>query len=243
MVILGVCALARGVSMEAIDGLPSGKVIILNGKWELNTGEGSDYMEYRFCIPESADGSLLLCMKTYLTEFQVLLDDEPLYSFSDVYSMQGRSQHMVRIPWNSQGRQIIVQVAQDSYASAKGQDQIGNAYLGEVHGVALQLLRDNLYALIFAIFALLLGMGSVIVGGWLRENIMAEMQHCLISFGLFVLITGIWVLTDSELLLFVTNKVAAVSLISFTSFMIMPVFLLEFINQILGGNRVILVLR
>lgn len=243
MAVLGILALARGLSMETIDGLSSGRVIMLNGQWEAAADEGTGRVEYRFRIPESAGGSLMLCMKTYLPEFQVLLDGASIYSFSDAYAMKGRSQHIVRLPLNSQGRTLAIQTEQGGYVSAVGQSRIGNAYLGAEHEIALKLLRDNLYALIFMIFSLLLGLGSVVAGFWLKKSISAEMLHCVVSFGVFVLITGLWVLTDSELLLFVTNRVAAVSLVSFFSFMIMPVFLLDFINYILGGNRAVGVLR
>lgn len=243
MAVLGILALARGLSMDAIDGLSSGGVIMLNDQWEAAADEGAESVEYRFRIPESAGGPLVLCMKTYLPEFQVLLDGKPVYSFSDAYAMGGRSQHMVRLPLNSRGRTLAVRTGQDSHASAVGQSRMGNACLGAEHEIALKLLRDNLYALIFAVFSLLLGLGSAVAGFWLRKSISADMLRCTVSFGLFVLVTGLWVLTDSELLLFVTGRVAAVSLVSFFSFMIMPVFLLDFINYILGGNRAVDILR
>lgn len=115
--------------------------------------------------------------------------------------------------------------------------------MGEEHEVVIKLLRDNLYALIFTVFALLLGAGVLIAACWLRKGISGEMLRCLAGFGAFILTTGVWVLTDSELLLLVTNRVAVVSLISFVSFMVMPAFLLCFIKYILGGKRIFDVLR
>lgn len=236
-------ALLRGLSIKAVDGLSVGRVVMLNDQWELTADAGMDGVEYSFRILESAGTAQMLCMKTYLPEFQVLLDGETIYSFSDIYAMQGRSQHIIRIPQNSEGKLLVIRIEQSGDARSTGKSQIGNAYLGAEREVALKLLWDNLHALIFAVFALLVGMGTGIAGFWMRKSISADMLHCVISFGLFVLITGIWVLTDSELLLFVTNRVAAVSLLSFFSFMIMPVFLLDFINDILGGNRAIDVLH
>lgn len=64
--------------------------------------------------------------------------------------------------------------------------------------MVLKLLWDNLYALIFAIFAFLLGTGTLIAACWLRKSLLKEMLHSLVSFGMFILTTGIWVLTDSR---------------------------------------------
>lgn len=103
LAILGLLALARGFSMETVDGLSLGEVITLSDKWEISTNEETGGTEYRFRIPEGAGASLLLYMKTYLPEFRVLLENEPICSFADIHAVQGRSQHMVRLPRNSLG--------------------------------------------------------------------------------------------------------------------------------------------
>lgn len=194
-------------------------------------------MEYHYRIPQDTGGTLLLYLKTYLPEFQVFLDGESIYSFSDTCAVQGRSQHIIRLPPDSQEKLLTVRASGGS-DSAAGQGRIGNAFLGEEHEVVLRLLRDNLYALFFTVFALLLGTGILIAACWLRKGLSKEMLRSLASFGAFILTAGVWVLTDSELLLLVTNQVAVVALISFVSFMVMPAFLLRFIRFILGGKQI-----
>lgn len=49
-------------------------------------------------------------------------------------------------------------------------------------------------------------------------------------------------MTDSELLLLITDKRAIVSLVSFVTFMVMPVGILKFINYMLGENRILEIL-
>lgn len=246
--LLFVASLGLSVSVHAfsvgtdIEGLSQGRVTVLNGQWELNTETKTGNPEYSCRIPEDAGDSLMLCMKTYIPEFQLLVDGTPVYSFSDVYVTQGRSQHMIRLPQNSQGKQISIQLKQGNAIDTIKENRLGDSYLGEEHEVAIKLLRDNWYALLFTVFSFLIGAGALIIGCWLIKGISKEMRHCLMCFGIFVLITGVWVLTDSELLLFVTGKVEAVSLISFISFMIMPVFLLLFLQYILGENRVFSIL-
>ena len=234
MAVLGVFALAQAYSMEAVASLTPDNILPLDGQWEQVTDDGCT--QYRFRVPDNAGSNLLLCLKTYLEDFQVFLDDASIYAFTDIYGTQGRSLHMIQLPLDSPGKLLTVQARQHDTRAA-GIRQIGSAYLGAEHDVTMKLLHDNLYALFFVIFALLLGLGTIAAGRWMRNSISKKMQHCLICFGAFVLITGTWVLTDSELLLFFTGRVAVVSLISFVSFMIMPVFLLKFIDDILGQHQ------
>lgn len=239
LLLLGILGLARGLSAPPLEGLSAGRAAVLNGQWEVAADPQTGIMEYRCRIPPDTGGALLLYLKTYLPEFQVLLDGALLYAYpGDTDAAQGRSQHIVRLPADS--REKLLAVRTDS---AGGQGRFGNAFLGEEHEVVIKLLRDNLYALIFTVFALLLGAGVLIAACWLRKGISGEMLRCLAGFGAFILTTGVWVLTDSELLLLVTNRVAVVALISFVSFMVMPAFLLCFIKYILGGKRIFDVLR
>lgn len=238
MAILGILALWVGFTVEPIGNkLSPAQVTSLNNQWDILIQGESGAAEYRYLIPENTDDSLWLYLKTYLQEFQMLLDGDVFYSFSDTYDMGNRSQHIVNLPQNAQGRVLAVWTESTNAASAE-RNQIGNAYLGEENAVLTKLLGDNLYALIFLIFTILLGAMMLITTLWTRKSSSGGLSGSLLNFSVFVLITGVWVLTDSELLLFVTNKVAAVSLISFVSFMIMPVFLLRFINSILGEKRI-----
>lgn len=237
LLLLGILGLARGLSMPPLAGLSAGRAAVLNSQWEMAADPQTGITEYRCRIPPDTGGALLLYLKTYLPEFQVLLDGELLYAYPGTDAAQGRSQHIIRLPSDSQEKVLAVRTDSGSY-SATGQGRFGNAFLGEEHEVVIKLLRDNLYALVFTVFALLLGAGVLIAACWLRKGLSREMLRSLASFGAFILTTGVWVLTDSELLLLVTNRVAVVSLISFVSFMVMPAFLLRFIKYILGGKQI-----
>ena len=64
--------------------MASDRDVVLNDRWEMTNSEQTGDLEYRCRIPEDTGDTLCLYMKTYLPEFELLLDDEPLYSFSDI---------------------------------------------------------------------------------------------------------------------------------------------------------------
>ena len=87
LAVLGILALGAGFSMEPVgDKLSPAQVTTLDNQWEMLIQGESGATEYRYLIPEDADDSLWLCMKTYLSEFQLLLDGDAFYSFSDTYA-------------------------------------------------------------------------------------------------------------------------------------------------------------
>lgn len=237
MAVLGAAALAKGFAEEsAVERLTPGEVTVLNDRWSVQSPAEAGYVDYAFAIPEETGGALLLSMKTYLPKFQLLLDETPIYTFSDLYGVKGRSQHMIRLPQDAQGKTLVLRV-QDTDEYSAGTAQLGNACLGEKDEVLVKLLWDNLYALAFAIFALLLGGGMLAAAVSLKKSLSSDILRCQLYFGVFILVAGVWVVTDSELLLFVTDRVAVVSLISFVSFMVMPAFLLRFFHYLLGKQR------
>lgn len=234
---LGVLALAAGLKSDPVgEGLSPTRVTLLDNQWEAPLQEESGWTQYRYLISQGGGGSLCLYMKTYLTQFEVLLDGEVVHSFSSPSDKGVRSQHVVQLSPNADGKVLAVRFG-TADASSTQKKQVGSAYLGDVDALFSRLLLDNLYALIFLIFAVLAGAMLLIVAFWTRKSFFGALSGSLLNLSAFALITGVWVLTDSDLLLFWTNKTAAISLISFVSFMLMPIFLLRFLNYILGESR------
>lgn len=223
--LLAVCS--RAPSMGS---LSAQRVVRLNSQWE-QTESGA----YRYSIPEdSGPGPMIFLMKTYLRGFTLLLDGQAIYSHAS--SLNDRSYHIVALPQDAPGRTLVLQRT-DAPGTAAGNNRLGSAYLGSWNEIYISLLQDNLYALIFLIFALLAAGVLLAVAFHLRKQVEGPLHGGLLYLGLFILDTGIWVVTDSDLLLFVTGRVEAISLVSFASFLIMPVFLLRFIQFTLHESR------
>lgn len=210
----------------------SDKLILLNDKWEIHEIQGN-MLEYRYLIPEDNFGALRLCMKTYMPEFQVFLEEEKIYSFSDQNGIQGKNLHLISLPEKALGKEVIVRVKKTRMYPGKFRD-LGKGYLGEEDKVLIKMFRDHLYALIFSFFAFLFSFMSLFLACYLKNRLPENLYKAIIELGVFILLTGIWILTDSSLLLFWTDKTALIRFVAFTSFMSMPIFLLQFVYHMMG---------
>lgn len=217
------------------DRLDYKEAVMLDDKWEIH-GNG-EVREYEFTIPENMTGSLSLIMKTYLRDIHLLLDGEEFYSFYDRYGMDGGSRFIIRLPGQSEGKRLVLRTFRVDGFSVTNAPV--NAYLGERDSSAAWLFRSNLYALIFGLGSLIQGTGILSITLYMRKRGLGEINRGMAFLGGFILVTGVWVVTDSGLLLLFTNQVALVSMISFVSFWIMPIFLLQFVNFLLGRKPVL----
>ncbi|MDO4290715.1 MAG: diguanylate cyclase [Eggerthellaceae bacterium] len=220
-------------------------VVCLNDRWEQTSGDS-----YAFEIPESLDAHpLVLLMKTYAGNFSVLLDDEVLY----VHAADAgeRTYCVVDVPANSAGKTLTLELpAEDSLGGGTSSSQLGAAYLGEGNGVYLTLVRDNLYAAVFFVLSFLVAVAVAVTVARMRETRRAASEYGfahaigvarggLLDLSLFILVAGVWVLTDSDLLLLVGGYEEAIALVSFTSFMVMPAFLLRFVMNLFDENALL----
>lgn len=150
--------------------------------------------------------------------------------------MKGRSLHVIKLPENSQGKELLLRT-QKREGYKEEEKNLGKSYLGEEHDVFIRLFCDNAYAFFFGFFALLTSVLTLCLLFYFKDKLFDNLFKAIINLCIAIFITGIWVVTDSELLVFFTDKVTAVAFISYTSFMIMPVFLLQFIDNMLGKSK------
>ena len=71
-----------------------------------------------------------------------------------------------------------------------------------------------------------------------------KIYRALRNLGICILTEGIWVVTDSQILLLVTQHTSIIEQISFLSFFTLPFPLLEFLKEIMPGkHRMLSVMR
>ena len=225
--------LENGLSMANVEGLHMNGVVSMDGQWATEYDAQTGVTTYSAYIPECTE-TRLFCIMTRMPTFQVLLDGETIYTFSDSFFKRGFSAHTIRIPVGAQEMLLSVTVPQSDSLGQIGSMNNWSSYYGTDEQVALHLIKTNLYALVFSPIAIFIGLSMIISNKWVAREIFGNRDERLRSFGLFILLSGIWVLTDSDLLLFCTDRFAVVSLISSISFMLMPVLLLEFIGDTFG---------
>lgn len=101
----------------------------------------------------------------------------------------------------------------------------------------LKILWTNVYALVLSIVLILIGLGVLLILFVLRKTLDGGIRGAVWCLSEFILAAGVWTLTDSYFLSFVTAKTQTVALISYISFTTMFAFLFEFINDMMGKSR------
>ena len=134
------------------------------------------------------------------------------------------------------GERLTIQFfnASDQSVSAIEQSEV---WIGNRTGIYRMILLENLHAGIFAVFALLLGIIAIFSGIYMRSAWSRQMCQGLRSLGYFILDAGVWILTDSKLLLLFTQKTGVAELISFLAFFTLGIPLLEFTKKMLPGRE------
>lgn len=162
---------------------------------------------------------------------EVFLNGEKIYSYEDVYKEQGARRLWIEFPEDSSGKAITLRIEGKKATAARVLDS--PMYLGEKNAVLLESLTGGFYALIFAFFtfvlAFIIWVSKIVFGMKLSKNSLKKMRYL----ALFIVDTGVWVLTDSEILQFFTGKTAVVEIVSFLTFLFIPVFALLFIKEMM----------
>lgn len=231
-------ALVRSFGLESGSGMrPDSEVIILNNSWEKLPEDESGIFAagYACMIPPDCEGRLILSMENYWSDIRVFIDGQELFAYEDPYREKGVVRHWIELPDNAAGKTIIICSEQDSPLFE--QTVKGNSYLGTGEAVLYRFLNDNLYALVCGIFALILCVVLCVGGFYLKIRFTEGEFRGMVYLGLFILSAGCWIVSDSQLLQLFTDRTGLITLVSFLSFMIMPVFLIRFIKGLLIGSE------
>ena len=191
----------------------------------------ADAMEFSYPMDAARDEPTIL-LRSAWQKYQVLVDGNAVYTAS---SERNGAFHLFRLP---QGQELTVRFldcAPGSGAeSAVLQSQV---YFGSRSGIQWMILRENLYAVLFSGFALVLGIACLLAAYCMRRQHFGNLYGSVYSLGAYILLAGVWVLTDSKILLLVSQKAGLVGLISYLSFHALYLPLLQFTIGVLPEKR------
>ena len=106
-------------------------------------------------------------------------------------------------------------------------------YLGDSENVYTSILRKNLYAVIFMVLSVIVGVISLWAGIYMKKVWAKDTCKSLRSLGIYSICAGSWILTDSKIFLLIAQKTGMIEQISFLCFFFLPVPLLEFTKKIM----------
>lgn len=213
-----------------------GTIEKMEGDWSEAVPQGDNMVKITFSYEVPGDISLpdaYLYMNSYGTSFDVFVDGEERFLH---HGVQDGYAHLIKLGEANGGDQITLEFtvgAADNFLNLHRSD----LYLGDQAGITSQILRENAYVFVFCLFSAMLFVVVLILAAMFRKILQPEMYEALLSLGMFILTAGIWVLTDSRLLLLATSNVPTVALISYLAFFSMPMFMLRFVRQMVDIGR------
>lgn len=219
--------------------LPQSDILMINGKWDISKSERNNkkVLVYNYQIPDNQLDSGIFCMETYWSDFEVALDNSILYSYKDNYRDLGEKIHFVELPNNYRGKVLSLYIYYNDNVINDEKMFNCNAFIGCNNGVYIEFFRENLFALIFGIIALVMTLITFGVAAYFRNKLSVSLFRAGIWLGFYILCAGIWTVTDSKIMLLVSNKVGMITLISFLSFFCMPVIITQFVQEMLNDRK------
>lgn len=227
-------ALVKAYSVPPLEVIQrSEEKLLFEDAWKEESG--ADYQEYSCILPEDMDSDIALAVRGYHARLRVFLDGEEIYTFEDSHYENGNSWCFLTLPDGSGGSKLLMQIA--VYGNKYEQKLYNNIYLGEQNAVFLKIIKENAFALVVGSIINLTGiiilLGTILV----RKRVAQPVFEGLLSLSIFVILAGIWILTDSRILQLVSRRGAVITVVSFLAFMLMPYFLLQVVKKLMVHRK------
>ena len=226
-------AVVISVSMRAdqgIDLLEFGTAQAIEGNWTVQK-EGSESAVVFECQihDEQREDPEVVLLQSHWKSYELFVDDEVIYRTG-----AGRTGpvHLFSLP---AGKTLTIRFSGGDESTVRAIEQ-SQIYIGNRSGMLMMLIERNLYAAVFGLFSVLFGIVSLIFGFYMKPAWSEDTCRSLKCLGVYILCGGIWVLTDSRILLLLTQHTEVVELISFLAFFSLPLPLLGFTKSLMPGR-------
>lgn len=202
------------------------------GTWAQESGRQN--VDYTCQIPDGPrDTQWVMMLQSHWTDYEIYVDDQKIY---DTLGKRTGAFHLFDLP---DGETLHIRYLNEN-ASAVNAIENSKVWIGDKSSMYMALIKQNLYAAVFTVLAVIMSVISIFAGLYMKPVWHKEIYSSLISLGFYILCAGIWILTDSRLLLLVTQKTGVVEMISFLAFFGLPVPLMEFTGKMLPEKEKIL---
>ena len=215
---------------HGIDRIEYGTVQAVEGTWSVQREGSGSMVKYECQIPggQGKDSEVML-LQTHWKSYELLVDG------TVIYGTGSRKEGLVHLFSLPAGKTLTIQF-QDGDERTAGAIKQSQIYIGNRSGMFMKIIKENLYAAVFSMFAFLFGVISVVFGFYMKSAWSKEICRSLKYLGVYILCAGIWVLTDSRLLLLMTQHTEVVEMISFLTFFSLPLPLLGFTRNLMPGR-------
>lgn len=240
IIVAAVLSLAIGIgllfhSSDKQVQLKEGEVVPFKEGWQTQESEDA-----RQCILSKKLPSLLgygdkvLAFQTNSTQIVVRLDGEEIYTYGwdaaqPFHIPFGQAISCVNLPKDAGDKTIEIEYT--SPVKPDPDDLVKSMYLGDRGSILFMLFKQNIGVCIFGIVCFLISLIFFAIAFFISAKSRGYSFKGFLYLGLFVLLSGIWVITDSIVLQFFVSNVYLIFMISFISFMLMPICLCLFLRE------------
>ncbi len=196
--------------------------------WTVVEDGDNHQVMYQCTLPDM--DPMVLSIGLYRSGVAIYLEDELLFRRADMEDAYGNTRLWVTLPQDSAGKTLTM------YAEHEGQwpGIYGKIYLGNPTASYFLFLLDNSYVLILGGGLVLLSLAMLTLYIMIHRSVhqVAVNVRSMVHLSLFMLLTGIWVVFDSQLLQ-PSRHSALIHLLAYLALYAMPVPFLLFWEEML----------
>lgn len=191
--------------------------------------QGVQYSDHTCVVPDGMGDDMVLAVKNFDSSVTVFLEEEPIYVYEDTYGEKGVWWKWVELPKDAAGKTLLLRISKSTEKNARRFK--GVAYLGDKNTVYLTIIQQNIYAILGGTFMELIGLSLCLSNLAMRRKMVKELWRGQNYLGIYIAVSGAWFVLNSNVMQFVTDRAGVISLLSSAAFMLMPYFLLRFIEK------------
>lgn len=223
---------------KAPDRIFTGKVSAPAGEWTVDASNGVSTAAFTFSLSDRSEhAEWVLLLWSHWKDYDIRVENKTLYRKS---GKRDGAIHLFDLPSGDSLTIRFIGVTEEDLPNIKNSDIL----LGDKNGMYRIIIQENLYAVLIGVLSLILGGMCIVASFYMRAERTQRIHRALWNLGVYILIEGLWVVTDSQLLLLVTQHTGMVELISFLAFFMLPIPLLGFMKEILPSKtRLLSVIR
>lgn len=192
-------------------------------------------------IPEFLEEEKYLGFLNHYQQAEVYIDGERRYQYLEeetgaFCSMLGNTLCMIKLNREDAGKELTLRISNFYKA---GQFQIPVIYLDSQESMFMHVQVQEQPRLIFCVVLLVLSAGLFLL--WLLLRVREAVRVSSVFYAwIFILVSALWILTDSQFMMFWVPWPRLICFISFSAFYMIPIPMLSFIKEVCNRQSVML---
>lgn len=232
VVLLSFAAVVLAVRVAPAPALGGQELLALSADdWTL-VQQADGTQAYACTLPQALPENAVVSLRMTSAAFTLLLEGEPIYHFVPDARLNAGFPLLLTLPAGAEGKVLTLAAPAAAAAYCVAQP----AWVGAPAAVYRLFLQQNLPALLFSCAALLLGVILLVLQAAAKKDFASKdfnFASHINALAFFIMAAGLWILTDSPILMLYTAHAAVIALVSYLSFFSMPLFLVLFVQSLL----------